>query len=115
MSDLQQQILDTAKSAISESIKSELVGYGKPLSKITEAVIDSHKGELFMVLDKEVSQLIGGDGFRDLIKSELNKSLAKILIQKMGGELEKQVNTLKQNPQTRAKITLAINDIIESL
>ena len=68
-----------------------------------------------MILDKEVSQLIGGDGFRDLIKTELNKNLAKILIQKMGGELEKQVNTLKQNPQTRAKITLAISDIIESL
>ena len=66
-------------------------------------------------MDKEVSQLIGGDGFRDLIKTELNKNLAKILIQKMGGELEKQVNTLKQNPQTRAKITLAISDIIESL
>ena len=112
---LETQILKSAHDAIGKAIESELVGYGKPLSKVVESVIDSHKGELFMILDKEVSQLIGGDGFRDLIKSELNKNLAKILIQKMGGELEKQVNALKQNPQTRAKITLAISDIIESL
>jgi len=33
----------------------------------------------------------------------------------MGGELEKQVNKLKSNPETRARITLAISDIISQL
>ena len=115
MNNIEQQILNSIQSSMGKAIESELVGYNKPLSKLTESVIDSHKDELFKILDKEVSQLIGGQSFRDIIKAELNKSLARVLIQRMGGELEKKVNTLKQNPQTRARITLAISDIIEEL
>ena len=115
MSELQQQILQSVNVAMGKAIESELTGYNKPLSLLTAKVIDSHQDELFNVIDCEVSQLIGGDNFRTVIKDQLNKKLAKILIDRMGGELEKQVNTLKQNPQTRARITLAISDIIESL
>ena len=53
------------------------------------------------------------DQFRDALKDALNAKLAKTLISRMGGELEKQVNELKANPATRAKITLAINELIE--
>lgn len=115
MSELQKQILETAKNAIGQAIQTELVGYNKPLSVLTSKVVDSHHGELFSIINNEVAQLIGGNDFRDVIKEQLNKSLAKVLIQKMGGELEKQVNNLKQNPQTRARITLAISEIVESL
>lgn len=115
VSELQNQILQSVNSAMGKAIESELVGYNKPLSLLTARVIESHQGELFNVIDCEVSQLIGGDDFRSIIKEQLNKNLAKVLIQRMGGELEKQVNTLKQNPQTRARITLAISEIIESL
>ena len=113
--DLQQDILRSIQLAMGEAITQELVGYKKPLSMLTVSVIESHRDELFNLIDSEVSQLIGGDCFREIIKAELNKNLAKVLIQRMGGELEKQVNTLKQNPQTRARITLAISEIIESL
>lgn len=115
MSELQRQILETAKNAIGQAIQAELVGYNKPLSVLASKVVDSYHDELFSIINDEVAQLIGGDDFRGVIKEQLNKSLAKVLIQKMGGELEKQVNNLKQNPQTRARITLAIGEIIESL
>lgn len=115
MMDLQKQILDSVNGAMAAAITQELVGYNKPLSQLTASVIDSHKNNLFNIIDCEVTQLICGDDFRAIIKAELNKNLAKVLIQRMGGEMEKQVNQLKQNPQTRAKITLAISEIIESL
>ena len=112
---LEKDILQSINVAMGKAIESELVGYNKPLSLLTARVIEAHQDDLFKVIDCEVSKLIGGDDFRSVIKEQLNKKLAKTLIDRMGGELEKQVNTLKQNPQTRARITLAINDIIESL
>jgi hypothetical protein len=39
--------------------------------------------------------------------------LAKVLIQRFGGEMEKQVNVLKSDPTTRARITLAIEEIVK--
>jgi len=112
---LEQQIIDQLKKCIPEAISSELVGYNKPLSKLTSSVIEANEGELFELINGEFSNLIGGSEFREVLKSELNNKLAKILIQRMSGELEKQVNALKQNPETRAKITLAISEIVSSL
>ena len=47
------------------------------------------------------------------MKDALNNKLAKVIVARMGGELEKQVNALKANPLTRAKITLAIEQCLE--
>lgn len=115
MNNLESQILAQVQKAMGESIQKELVGYNKPLSQLTEDVISKHKAELFDVIDGEVTSLIGGEGFKEALKSELNNKLARVLIQKMGGELEKQVNELKSNPTTRAKITLAIESAIKDI
>ena len=112
---LEDKILQSVNTAMGKAITEELTGYQKPLSILTADVIFTHKEELFKIIDDEVSSLLGGTGFRGVIKEQLNKNLAKVLIQRMGGELEKQVNVLKQNPQTRAKIMLAVNEIIETL
>ena len=110
---MEQEILKSAKAAISEAIVKELVGYSKPLSKLTEKVIDANMGTLYSLINDEFSSLLASDQFRDALKDALNAKLAKTLISRMGGELEKQVNELKANPATRAKITLAINELIE--
>ena len=112
---MEKQILAQVQKAMDSAITSELVGYNKPLSKLTERVIEAHSDELFTLVDGEFSSLIGGDGFKDALREALNKKLARTLIHRMGGELEKQVNSLKQNPQTRAKIMLAISQIVDEL
>ena len=108
-------ILQAAKNGLSEAFNKELVGYNKPLSVLTQKVIAKHEGEIFSLIDNEVINLIGGGEFKWALKDELNRKLARTLIERMGGELESRVNELKQNPETRAKITLAISQIIRDL
>jgi len=112
---MEKQILAQVNKAIGEAVVSELVGYNKPLSKLTASVIYNNEDTLYKLINEEFSGLLNSDGFKSELKKALNEKLAKTLVSRMGGELEKQVNELKQNPQTRAKITLAINEIIESL
>ena len=112
---MEKQILAQVEKAMGEAITKGLVGYGKPLSKMTERVIEANSDVLYRLVNEEFSSLLNGDGFKDALKSALRDKLAKTLISRMGGELEKQVNNLKQNPQTRAKITLAISQIIEDI
>lgn len=113
--DLEQAILQAAKNGLSDAFNKELVGYNKPLSLLTQKVIEKHQGVIFSLIDDEVVKLIGGDDFKLALKDELNRKLARTLIERMGGELESRVNELKQNPETRAKITLAISQIIREL
>jgi len=110
---MEQQILDSAKQAISEAIINELIGYNKPLNKLTERVIEANEDALYSLINEEFSGLLNSDQFRLALKEALNAKLAKTLISRMGGELEKQVNELKANPATRAKITLAISELID--
>lgn len=112
---MEKQILAQVEKAMGEAITKELVGYNKPLSKLTERVIEENSGELFGLINEEFAGLLNGDGFKDALREALHQKLAKTLIARMGGALEKQVNELKQNPQTRAKITLAISQIVEEL
>jgi len=111
---MEKEILHLAENAVKQSIiKSLTEGYGNPLSKLVGQVIDNHSQELTNIIDEEFSSMITSKEFKRGLKTALNEKLAKVLISRMGGELEKQVNELKQNPVTRAKITTAINKVIE--
>jgi endonuclease III len=112
---MEKEILQTAQQAIATAITTELTGYNKPLSNLVNKVISENEDCLFALIDGEIKELISSGGFKNVLKSELQSKLAKVLINKTGGEFEKKVNELKQNPKTRAKITLAIDEIISSI
>ncbi len=112
---MEKLILEQVKKAINESVITELTGYNKPLSNLIGRVIDDNSNDLYSLINDEFSILLNGDGFKSELRCALNQKLAKTLVARMGGELEKRVNELKQNPETRAKITLAISGIINDL
>jgi hypothetical protein len=115
MSTLEQEIMAAAKNGMQKAITDELVGYNKPLSKMCTEVMEENAPTLKALLRTEVAGLINSTEFRVQISKVLNEKLARILISKMGGELEKRVNELKQNAETRAKITLAVSGVIDEL
>ena len=112
---MEQTVIKVAKAAIYDAIGKELVGWNKPLSNFTNAVMLEHETEFKGLINNGVSELLNSTDFKIALKSALHEKLAKLLINKMGGELEKKVNELKQDPTTRAKITLALNKIMEDV
>jgi len=48
------------------------------------------------------------------INSRVFREIQPVDVPGLGGELEKQVNVLKSDPATRARITLAIEEIVKS-
>ncbi len=110
---MEDAIVNTAKTAIKESIINNLTGYNSPFNKMANDVIMQHEAEFKKLFETEVASLINSDDFKSAMSEALHTRLAKILVSKLGGELEKRVNSLKQDPTTRAKITVAISNIIE--
>ncbi len=111
---MEKEILATIKQTIETSVVSELTGYNKPLSKLISRVVDDHDADLYTLINNEFSLLLSSKAFKKGIKDALNKKLATTLISRMGGELEKRVNELRANPSSRAKITLAIETIVDN-
>jgi len=115
IADFDRRILSQVNKALGEAITTELTGYQKPLSKIVERVIADHSTEIYNLVNDEFVTLLTAGDFRVELKTALNAKLARVLIQRMGGELESKVNELKSNPQTNALITLAITDVVAKL
>lgn len=110
--DLEKEILRTAQTAITEAVVKNLTEYGGPLRKLCESVMAKHESSLAALISDQVSATISADAFKDELRSALNAKLARTLIERMGGEIEKRVNELKSDPTTRAKITLAIQQAV---
>lgn len=110
---MEEAIIKTAKTAIKESIVSNLTGHNSPFNKMANDVIVQHEAEFKKLFEVEVSCLLNSEDFKSAMSEALHSRLAKILVSKLGGELEKRVNSLKADATTRAKITLAIDNIIK--
>jgi agmatine/peptidylarginine deiminase len=110
---MNKQLFKAVENAVTSSIVENLSGYNNPLSKMILSVIDDNKEDLYNLINKEFKELINNTQFKKSLSEALNLKLAKSLINRMGGELESRVNELKSNPNTRAEITLAINNVIK--
>ena len=99
---------------VREAVKSKLAGYNSPLEKLLEQAIAKHAPSIQALLCESLQSCIGDESFKQEIRDATRKILAKTLVARFGGELEKQVNTLKSDPATRARIVVAIEDIVGS-
>jgi hypothetical protein len=104
---------NSIRDAIREGIKAKMSGYNSPLENLMKQAIETRHAEFRSLLDESIASCVNDDDFRNEIGSAVRKSLAKTLIQRFGGEMEKQFNALKSDPLTRARITMAIEEIVK--
>ncbi len=113
MSDIEKNILSAVREGLQKAVTEKLTGYNSPLDAVLKGVIDSHCAEIRGLLVSAVSEAVKDVEFCQQIRDAMRSKMAKVLIEKFGGELEKQVNQLKSDPATRARITLAIEEIVK--
>lgn len=111
--DIQEQIEKNVGEAIKKSLDSYLGGYQSPLNPIIAQVVKKHKPKLVEAVSSALDSLTSSESFKKELIEALNAKLARTIISKMDGELEKRLNDLRANPTTRARITLAIEKIVK--
>jgi hypothetical protein len=100
------------RDGLREGVKSRFEGYNSPLAKAIDAACERHSGLVQGLLSEAITACMDESQFRDDIKKAVRHSMAKVLVSKFGGEIEKRVNDLRSDPATRARITLAIEQAI---
>ena len=79
------------------------------------SALSEHKEKLHDLASESVAELVNSEDFKQTMKQEMKRKLAKVLISQYGGEIEKTVGQLKANPTSRAKITMAIDSVMTDL
>lgn len=107
---LEQAVTDGMRAGVEKA----LTGYNSPIDTYVKDAIAKQAPAFRALLDEAISTCVMNDEFRSNIRDAVHKNMAKTLIARFGGEIEKQVNVLKSDPTTRARITLAIEEIVKT-
>ena len=114
--DTEKLLMHAIMDGLREGVKSRICSTYRdnPIDKAITETIAKFDGEVRTLLADGLKSALGDPAFRDDMKTQVRHILAKQLVSKFGDELEKQINTLKSDPTTRARITLAIEEIVAS-
>ncbi len=113
--ELEQQIIKAAKGAIADAVKSELVGYNKPLNKLVDNVVSRHGSEIRQLLDAAMKDLMTDADFVNEVNQAVRQKVARLIVNSAEGEVGKQFNEIRQDPERRAKVTTAIASALDSI
>lgn len=115
MKTLEEQIQETIVAGLGEAIKNRVTqGYGdNPLNKLIDSVVASRTDSIRKLIEEAIDGALVGD-FRAALKDALTHKLARVITSKLEGEIEKRANELRASPETRARITLAIEAALKS-
>jgi flagellar basal body-associated protein FliL len=108
-------LLAQCEKTIDKCITDALSAYNSPLKEAVNSALTVHRDALHKLASESVSELVNSDEFKQSMKTEMKRKLAKVLISQYGGEIEKTVGQLKADPTSRAKMTLAIYTVMEDI
>lgn len=112
-SHLETSICRAAYESVVKAIDSALTGYSSPMNELVKRVVVKHEAALTVAIDSAIGGIVKSPEFAQELENAMRAKVARTLIDRLGGEIEKQVNELKANPTTRARITLAIEQILK--
>lgn len=112
---MKNELLKSCEQAIGKCITESLTSYNSPLQQLVKSELESAQPELKEMVSAAISELICDDQFKETLNTEIKRKLSKVLINSVGGEIERTVNKLKSDPVTRSKITIAIDSVVNGL
>lgn len=105
-------IEDEVRSQVVKHISDKL-GYSRTLHDMVDNVLTKHQDEIENTIDEALATVIGDKKFKATIIEEFQHKVAKNLVGKLEGTVEKAVETYRQNPTLKSKMILAIENIIK--
>ena len=100
--------------AITAKITSKLEGYSSPLEKIVNDVVLENEPKIRAVVTEALNTVFSDDKFSGLVKEEFQRKVAKNLVGKLEGAVEKSADKLRQDESVKARMILAIEAIVNS-
>ncbi len=107
------QVLQVAIEAIQEKVIERFSSsYNSPLNKLIDECFTEHEGILRKIVQDTLTGVFGDVQFKVIVKEEFMRKVAKNLIGKMEGTVERAADKLRQDETLKARMILAIENII---
>lgn len=105
------ELKEIATQAIKEKVASS-IGY-QDMRPFIQAAMDERSDDIKTLLAECLDSVLSDESTKDIIREEFRHKVAKNLVSNLEGAVEKSVNAFRQDPTVKAKMILAIEQIIE--
>lgn len=96
-----------------ETLEAEIVkGWNTGLSDIVKNVVAMNRELITQRYNDALKNALLGDNFTKAITEEFQRKIAKNMVAKLEGQVEEAVNVIRQDQTLRAKMIVAIENII---
>ena len=109
----EKNILNAVQNSIDNSILEALKGYNSPLTKLVNEVINSRNTQLKEIITTSFDEVISLSEFKQSIVSAFSHKVAKTIISNNDGLFDKVANDLKQDSIFKAKMQIAVSNVVE--
>lgn len=113
MIDLEKDLLRIINENISNSVGQLLTKYDSPFVKIVNNVIEQNETKIHKIVSDAFGKVISTQEFKNAMHEEFQHKVARVLVSKLEGSVEKAVNDIRNDPTLKAKMILAIENIIK--
>ena len=107
---LQHIVYDAIQARVSEKLKS---GYSSPIDKFIEAAIKDFGPKIESEFRDLLTGCFDSTEYKAIVKEEFHRKVAKALVAKMSGAVEKSTADIMGNPELRSRVLLAMTEIIK--
>jgi hypothetical protein len=106
---------DEVEKIVLESVTKHIgdkLNYNNVLGNMVNNAIESQRESIQNTLDSMMQLVVSDKEFKSMIKQEFQHKVAKIIVGKLEGAVEKSVDIYRSNPTLRSKMIIAIENII---
>ena len=104
--------MSVTQNSIQAAIKESLTKYDSPLVKLVTAVVNEHSQQLKQIISESFDDVIKMDEFKEAIRDGFSHKVARTIISNNDGLFEKASNELKQDSVFKAKMSLAVANVV---
>lgn len=113
--DFNQRIEQEVGNSIKTAVSALLEGYNSPLSPLINQAVKNNAAAITTLLQDSIQSCLTNPDFTRVVRDECDRRLAKALVAKFDGAIEQELNKMKSDPVTRAKVTIAIAEMMEKV
>jgi len=87
--------------------------YNNPIYKYLAICVENRKSDIMNIYDELLKETLASDTFKTELKQQVAKKVAQSVVAQSQSVIDRSVQNLKQDETFKAKLTLAINTLIE--
>jgi hypothetical protein len=106
-------VLSVLHHALLEKVESKLSGYASPLDAVINSIIAEHETEIRNIINTALETALHSKSLIKSVNDEFQHKVAKSLVAKLEGTVERAVEKLRQDQTLRARMVLAIEQLIK--